>query len=56
MDMTIRNMVTEYLKFCQFRKELDEKTLKAYRNCRRSIRYAFNVFFVNLGKSWTKKH
>lgn len=29
--MTIRNMVTEYLKFCQFRKELDEKTLKAYR-------------------------
>lgn len=31
MDMTIRNMVTEYLKFCQFRKELDEKTLKAYR-------------------------
>ena len=31
MEMTIRNMVTEYLKFCQFRKELDEKTLKAYR-------------------------
>lgn len=29
--MTIRNRITEYLKFCQFRKELDEKTLKAYR-------------------------
>ena len=29
--MTIRNRVKEYLEFCQLRKELDEKTLKAYR-------------------------
>lgn len=29
--MTTRNRVTEYLEFCRFRKELDEKTLKAYR-------------------------
>ena len=29
--MTTRNRVTEYMEFCRFRKELDEKTLKAYR-------------------------
>lgn len=29
--MTTRNRVTGYLEFCQFRKELDKKTLKAYR-------------------------
>lgn len=29
--MTTRNRVTGYLEFCQFRKELDKKTIKAYR-------------------------
>lgn len=29
--MTTRNRVTGYLEFCQFRKALDKKTLKAYR-------------------------
>lgn len=29
--MSIREKVVDYLEYCRFRKELDEKTLKAYR-------------------------
>ena len=31
MRMNVREKVTDYLKYCRLRKELDEKTLKAYR-------------------------
>ena len=30
-DMKIRNQVQNYLNYCSYRKELDEKTVKAYR-------------------------
>lgn len=28
---TIDNLITEYIEYCQFRKRLDKKTLKAYK-------------------------
>lgn len=31
IKMDLKDKVTGYLEYCKFRKELDEKTLKAYR-------------------------
>lgn len=29
--MNFKSCITEYLQYCRYRKELDEKTIKAYR-------------------------
>lgn len=64
-SMSLQNKIIEYLEYCEYRKELDKKTLKAYRIDLRQYSQAVSVeipgkrelekFITNLHKTYKQK-